>query len=549
VVPASCDGPAAPVEPEDSFPNMRAADRLLAPVSVIAPDSTLLYVNAAAAHSIGQEPAWLVGRRMLDLLHPDDRARIQRELRQVVSGRPSGGRTTYRLRADSSRGWQVFESIVDNLLDDPAVGGILVSSRDVTGQLAHERELYDAAYRDPLTGLPNRARISEQLGEVVDGESRLAVGLIGIDRFSLINDSLGHSTGDAVIRAVSARVRASLPPTSEIGRFEGDLLIVLIIGPAADDARKLLWRAVQWASDPLFVAGHELRLSLSAGFSDRNAASTAESLVRDAGLALRRAKAKGGGRVEPFESEMLESAMARLELEANLRTAVTRSDFTLALQPIVRLEDATPMCAEALVRWRDGSRLIPPIEFIPVAEETGLIIPLGDWIMERAAQIADRAPSGQVMVNLSARQLASPGLPDRIARILANEHLPASSLGFEITETLLIEHFDYTINVLRAIRQLGCRIGLDDFGTGYSSLSYLRRLPIDFLKIDESFTAAIDVDPRANAIIGAVITMADALGLDVVAEGVETQAQATALRQLGCTLAQGFLFAPPVEVD
>jgi EAL domain-containing protein (putative c-di-GMP-specific phosphodiesterase class I) len=193
-------------------------------------------------------------------------------------------------------------------------------------------------------------------------------------------------------------------------------------------------------------------------------------------------------------------------------------------------------------------RVIQPNEFIRVAEETGLIIPLGDWIIDRAAQLARSAPGGHVMVNLSARQLASPGLPERIARVLATRRLPASSLGFEITETLLIEHFDYTADVLRAIRELGCRVGLDDFGTGYSSLSYLRRLPVDFLKIDGSFIADIDSDPQANAIVGAIITMAEALALEVVAEGVEREAQADALRDLGCGFAQGYLFGRAIEM-
>jgi diguanylate cyclase (GGDEF)-like protein/PAS domain S-box-containing protein len=524
-----------------------AADQLLAPVTVVARDSTLLYVNAAAALAMGQQPAWLIGRRMLELVHPDDRVRIGRELRQVASGRPSGGFMTYRLRADPTRGWRVFESIADNLLDDANIGGILVSTRDVTNRQAHERELYEMAYRDPLTGLPNRAKIRSELDELMVGESPLAVGFVGIDRFNLINDSLGHTIGDAVLQAISARVRSSVPATSVVGRFGGDLLIVLVVGSVASDARSLIWRAVERVGEPLFIASHELRLSASAGIAHRDGSATTESLLRDAGLALNRAKALGGGRVELFETHMRETAIARLQLEANLRRAIVRSEFFLALQPIISLYDAAPSEAEALVRWRFGGRVVEPSEFITVAEETGLIIPLGDWIIEEAARLAPGAPGGQVMVNLSARQLATPGLPERIARVLAERRLPASALGFEITETLLIEHFDYAVNVVRAIRRLGCRVGLDDFGTGYSSLSYLQRLPIDFVKIDGSFIADIDTDPQAHAIVGAIITMAGALGLEVIAESVETEAQATSLRQLGCTRAQGYLFGRPVE--
>jgi EAL domain-containing protein (putative c-di-GMP-specific phosphodiesterase class I) len=306
---------------------------------------------------------------------------------------------------------------------------------------------------------------------------------------------------------------------------------------------------VSRVSDPLFIAGHELRLSLSCGIARKDASSGAESLIRDAGLALHRANANGGGRVELFETEMRDAAISRLELEANLRRSITRSEFSLALQPVVSLHDHVPVHAEALVRWHFRGRIVQPSDFIGVAEETGLIVPLGDWIIDRAAHLSHAAPGGQVTVNLSARQLASPGLPERIARVLAARRLPASSVGFEITETLLIEHFDYTVNTLRAIRELGCRVGLDDFGTGYSSLSYLQRLPIDFLKIDGSFITDIDTDPQCNAIVGAIISMASALGLEVVAECVETEAQADSLRELGCTFAQGFLFGRPVEPD
>ncbi|MEA3077439.1 MAG: hypothetical protein QOF60_2347, partial [Actinomycetota bacterium] len=397
------DTPVAPV-----------ADRLLAPVAVIAPDSTLLYVNPAAAHAVGQEPAWLVGRRMLELVHPDDRARVGRELAMVASGRPSGGVTTYRLRADGSREWRMFESIADNMLDDPNIAGILVTSRDLTEQRIHERELYDAAFRDPLTGLPNRAKIHDHLDALVADDDPLAVAFVGVDRFKLINDSLGHTTGDAVLQMVSARIASCVPAATVVGRFGGDLLVLLTAGVAAGEARSLLWRIVERISEPLFIAGHELRLSASAGIAHKDASATVESLLRDAGLALHRAKAQGGGRVELFEAAMREAAMARLELEANLRRAISHSDFALALQPIVRLDDATPVRAEALVRWHHEGRTVEPCQFIPVAEETGLIIPLGDWIIDRAAQLAPRAPGGQVMVNLSARQLASPGLPERI---------------------------------------------------------------------------------------------------------------------------------------
>jgi len=298
----------------------------------------------------------------------------------------------------------------------------------------------------------------------------------------------------------------------------------------------------------LFLGGHELRLSLSAGLAYRDPAATAASLLRDAGLALRRAMGRGGGRVESFVVEMRDEAIGRLDLEARMRRAIAHGDFSLEVQPIVRMSDATPVGAEALVRWTEDGVAVEPRTFIDLAEETGLIVPLGDWIIDRAAQIATRVPGGRVMVNLSARQLGSPGLPERIARVLAARRVPPSAMGFEVTETLLVEHFDFAVHTLSAIRQLGCTVGLDDFGTGYSSLSYLRRLPIDFLKIDGSLSADIDTDVQARAIVGAIITMSDAMGVKAICECVETEAQVATLMELGCTLAQGFLYGRPAPV-
>jgi EAL domain-containing protein (putative c-di-GMP-specific phosphodiesterase class I) len=288
-----------------------------------------------------------------------------------------------------------------------------------------------------------------------------------------------------------------------------------------------------------------VRLSASVGFAARTVSASAESLCRDAGVALHRAKRAGGGRVEEFREHMREEALARLELEADLRHAIGREELALVLQPIVRLEDRTEVRAEALARWRRNGRDVPPTRFIGIAEDSGLIVPLGDWIIGRAAHIADRTGAPCVTVNLSARQLASPRLGRRIAHALTTYRLAPDRLGFEITESVLVDGFDHALSVLHGIRDLGCTVGLDDFGTGYSSLSYLRRLPLDFIKLDRTLTADVDEDRHARAVIGAVITMADALGLDVVAEGVETDEQADQLRRLGCAFGQGFLFGAP----
>ena len=522
-------------------------DRLLTPVMVLAADSTILHANPAAALTIGQEPSWLTGRRILEFVHPDDQTRMRSELIRVAGGRPSAGLTSCKVRNELAHEWRVLESIANNLLDHPEIEGILFSSRDITEQVEHQRQLHVAAFVDPVTRLPNRASLEEQLAELVGDDAGLSVAFIGIDRFGLIKDTLGPSVGDAVFHALATRIRSNLPSTTIVGRFASNTIALLVTGADARQAERLVWQCVSRSAEPMFIAGHEFRLSVSAGIARRNDLATGESLLRDAGLAQSRAKIRGGGRVEVASSEMLESLVNRVELEADIRRGLERSEFTLALQPIVRLTDEIPVQSEALVRWHMGGITRGPCEFIPVAEESGLILPLGDWILDRALELASGEPDNEIMVNLSARQLASPGLPDRIRRGLALHGVRPTSIGFEITESLLMENFEFAVDVISEIRRLGCRVGLDDFGTGYSSFGYLRRLPIDFVKIDRSLTADIDSDNRARHIVAAIVDMVTALGQDVVAEGVETMEQAAVLAELSCGFAQGFYFGRPTE--
>ena len=526
---------------------MAVVDRLLTPVMVLTAHGTVLYANPAAAHTIGQEPKWLAGRRVLEFVHPDDQTRVRSELIRVASGRPSAGLTRCRVRNELAHQWRVLESITNNLLDHPEIEGILLSSRDVTQQVEHQRQLREAAYVDPVTQLPNRLSLGDRLDELTRGDVELAVAFVGIDRFGLVKDTLGPSIGDAVLHALATRIRSTLPSTTIVGRFASNTIALLLTGDDTRHAERLVWQCVNRSAEPMTIAGHEFRLSVSAGVAHGHDRASSDSLLRDAGLALSRAKGQGGGRVEVASAEMLDALVSRVELEADIRRGLECSEFALALQPIVRLSDEVPVQFEALVRWHAGGITRGPCEFIPVAEETGLILPLGDWILDRALQLASGESDREIMVNLSARQLAYPGLPDRIRRGLALHDVPPSAIGFEITETLLMQNFDFAVEVIGEIRRLGCRVGLDDFGTGYSSFGYLRRLPIDFVKIDRSLTVGIESDTRARHIVGAIIDMVSALGQDVVAEGVETIEQAEVLAELGCGFAQGFHFGRPDE--
>lgn len=530
-------------------PGIRAIiDHLPALVIVVAADGRITYVNQVAADTVGRPASWLSGRKLLDFIHPADRPKARRRLQTIASRRRHPRMATYRVRASSSQEWRELECFATNLLDQPNVNGMLIAARDVTDERAYQRQLHDAAHRDPLTALPNRRELHAFLDRTLKAKAPCALGFVGLDRFKLINDSLGHSTGDAVLVAAANRITQSLPPGGAAFRFNGDVFAVVALSTDPSVARDLLWRVVERVSEPLFLDGHELRLSASAGIVYRDESSTTELLLRNAALALHGAKVGGRGRVEQYEPEMSRAATARLELEANLRTALSRSEFSLALQPIVETASGRAVGAEALLRWHNGTADVPPATLVRVAEESGLIIPLGNWIIDHAASQVSRAPRRYLQVNLSGRQLATPSLRHRIARVISSHGLSPADLGFEVTESVLIEQFEHARSVLDAIRELGCRVGLDDFGTGYSSLSYLRRLPLDFLKVDRSLVADVQSDAQARTIVGAIVTMARALGMDVIAEGVSDEAQAVVLEDLGCEYAQGFYYGRPADV-
>jgi diguanylate cyclase (GGDEF)-like protein/PAS domain S-box-containing protein len=422
---------------------------------------------------------------------------------------------------------------------------------------SRETEALHRALHDPLTGLPNRDffadRLELALARAHRGAAWPAVLIADLDQFKLINDSLGHQAGDELLRGVAPRLAQAMRATDTVARFGGDEFVVLCDGiESEDEALALAKRLAAVLGEPLRVGGGPVYVSASFGVAFAGPASDGDSLLRDADAALYRAKAGGRGRCELFDVPMRAEVTARLVLETGLRGALAAGELSMHYQPIVELQSGRPIGYEALMRWtHPGLGSVSPAEFIPVAEDSGLIVPLGRWALREAcAFAASLGPDGPpVGVNLSPRQLAYPGIVDDVVAALAHAGVPADRLLLELTESAFLEESESPLPALERLKRLGIRLALDDFGTGYSSLAYLQRFPLDSLKIDRAFVAEMTEDGRAAALVQAVVTMARSLDLTVVPEGIETEAQRQALLALGCRYGQGFLFGRPLPAS
>ena len=417
-----------------------------------------------------------------------------------------------------------------------------------------EAKIAQLAHYDALTSLANRPRFLDLVGaaarEAQQGSRRFAVHLLDLDRFKEVNDSLGHAAGDALLFEIASRLRAAVGPDDVVARLGGDEFTVLqFIGmEGADDAVALAKKLLQVIAEPFDIDGHHLTIETSIGLSIApDHGLVTNELLKRADLALYRAKSEGRNGWRAFEPDMEQEADTRLALAMNLRNAVAREEFELHYQPVVSIATEGVVGVEALARWRDGTRgLIAPNHFIPLAEDTGLIIPLGEWALRRACQDATAWPSHvRLAVNVSPVQIRSGDFVEVVKRTLEQSGFAASRLELEVTESVLLQHNEQSLRVLHQLRELGVAVVLDDFGTGYSSLSYLLSFPFDKIKIDRKFVAEL---PRRNdcaAIVSAVSGLARSLDVVTTAEGVETVEQLMLLRAAGCTLAQGYLFGRP----
>jgi diguanylate cyclase (GGDEF)-like protein/PAS domain S-box-containing protein len=527
---------------------------------VVSPDGVIGYESVAVERVLGYPVDQRAGTRFLDLAHDEDRETARSALAEVADA--PGGERTFDVRIHHADGsWRIIECVAKNLVHDPAVDGIVINYRDITERRALEDQLVHQAFHDPLTRLANRALFGDRVAHALSRRQRdrrpLIVMFADIDDFKTINDSLGHEAGDTVLIEVAERLRTAIRPGDTVARLGGDEFAFLLEDVVdRGDGATVAERIIEALRSPIEVGSAEVVVSASIGIAiggDRR--DDAGVLLRDADVAMYTAKRRHRGGYALYEPTMHAAAVARLELEADLRRAIENGEFVVHYQPIVVLGDGRITGFEALVRWEHPRRgLIGPGEFIPTAEATGLIVPLGRWVLREACLQARRwqsdmpqEPPLTMSVNLSVREIQDPGLVDHVARTIGETGIIPTSLVLEITESSMVEDAEETLLTLHALRRLGVRLAIDDFGTGYSSLSYLRRLPVDVLKLDRSLVASSGEQARDAALVDAVFRLGHDLGLQTIVEGVEQPEQRSRLVALGCQLGQGFLFARPMD--
>jgi len=528
--------------------------------TVCSADGTYLYLSASVGPILGWSQADLVGRSADDFVHPEDLpvARMGR----LAALRSQVGVVTASRFLCQDGGYLWTESATRQARDPRRPGQVVLitSVRDIADRKLVEARLERLAMTDPLTGIANRTvlmdRLTQALKRMQRHKSVLAVLFLDLDRFKVINDSLGHKLGDQLLMKVAERAVGTLRSSDTLARVGGDEFVVLAEGLAdVAEAIHLAQRICASIQEPFDLDGEAIVCTVSAGIATTiDSRHSPEGLLQEADLALYRAKDRGRNRAEVFDEELRTTAIGRLGIEQMLRQAIDENRLRVHYQPVIDLTTGHVVSAEALVRIHGADRLIMPDEFINVAEETGLLVAIDEWVLGRAVEQAAEwqrdLPSTDfrgIAINITGRHLSDSHFAQVLADSLTDNALPTGALSIEVTERVLMEASNSAMNGLRTIRALGIGIGLDDFGTGYSSLAYLRQFPLDFVKIDQSFVRELGELKPEVAIVTAIIQLAHALQLSVVAEGIETDEQLRILRDLGCDRGQGFLFGHAAE--
>jgi diguanylate cyclase (GGDEF)-like protein/PAS domain S-box-containing protein len=536
-------------------------------VMVVDADSTVRYVSPSVEGVFGYDPAELENTQLTRLIHPDDKTQVLQFL--TLSGRE--GTTSTSLIESRMRHrddfWLHIETLRTDLLHDPNVKGIVLNSRDVSERKAFEEQLSHQAFHDSITGLANRAlfrdRVEHALERLTRDADPVSVLFMDLDDFKTINDSLGHAAGDRLLGEVGERLRTCLRTPDTAARLGGDEFAILIEdGGESVGAAEVAGRILKSLEAPFLLDGKEVFVRASIGIATSGVSRAigpegAEELLRNADVAMYIAKEAGKNRYQIFEPEMHDTALRRLELKADLQRAVENEEFVLHYQPVIRLETGDIEGFEALVRWNHPTRgLVRPMDFIPLAEETGLVVQIGTWVLREACRQGDalqrtvpEAAPLHMAVNLSARQLQRPEIVREIAQVLLETGLPPECLVLEITESVMMQDMALSNERLTQLKQLGVLLAVDDFGTGYSSLNYIRRFPVDILKVDKSFVDGVSEGGEESALTAAIIELAGILNLRPVAEGIERADQLDKLLELRCELGQGFYFSKPLPIE
>ncbi|RCG32419.1 phosphodiesterase [Sphaerisporangium album] len=535
-------------------------------VLVVDHDGLIQEIGSDVEAMYGYTPQELVGQTVFGYLHSEDVPALQAALRAMTTeddsspDRLGACRVSCRVRAADGT-WRPAESVATRHPRE-AEDLVLISTRDVSDQVALRNQVAHLTFHDGVTGLPNRAYFEERTREVLAhrGAARMAVVFIDLDGFTGVNDSVGHASGDYLLSQAARRLRAAVNSDDTLARWGGDEFAVLLesggaggSGAAAEaqsaiDLAERLVRAV--SSEPFRVADRDIALTASVGVAFAEEGVPAGDLIRNADVAMTRAKELGGRRVEVFAAHMHADVVRRLELAADLQRALLAEQFAVEYQPVVDLATSRVTAVEALVRWWSGGAFVPPQQFLGAAEDTGLIVPLGEWILREACRevAAWRASAWDIglSLNLSSRQITAPRFVETVEAALAESGLPASALTLEVIEEMLVEDAEEVIARLSSLRALGVRLAIDDFGTGYASLALLRQLPVDMIKIDPSFVSGLGCDETLTLLTRTIVRLGHDLGLIVVAEGIERPEQLELLREMGCTRGQGYLVARPM---